>query len=113
MKTIKTQVVISRITAKRDSSVSFGASTPELTDEEKTEFFKLQNQVLEAILKPIDMVDAPELEINKDLEQKTPSQRTRNVLYVWWQHLGSQGFFDNFYRAEVEKYIESIKAKIQ
>ena len=113
MRTIKLSGVITSIRAKVDGSLGFSTNTPELSKEEKTEFFGLQNQNIEITLKPTDFVDAPKLEVNKDLERKTPSQRMRNVIYVLWQHSGSVGYFDDFYRSEMERSIENYKRKLQ
>lgn len=45
-------------------------------------------------------------------KSKTPSQRQRNVLYVWWQQLGSEGDFEDFYRKAIEKNIDYVKDQL-
>lgn len=44
--------------------------------------------------------------------EKRPSRRLRAVLFVRWKQLGSQGEFETYYRAQVEKMIEIIKSKL-
>lgn len=46
-------------------------------------------------------------------ESKTPAQRLRSVLYVFWEKNTSKKVpFDDFYRSYLEKIITSIKEKI-
>ena len=44
---------------------------------------------------------------------KSPSQRLRAVLFVYWKEVkGGQGDFESFYRAQVERIIEQYKDKL-
>lgn len=47
-----------------------------------------------------------------DAGVKSPSQRLRSVLYVWWQQLGSPGSFEVFYQTQYSKLIEYVKEKL-
>ena len=44
--------------------------------------------------------------------EKSPSQRLRAVLYVYWEQKGGDGDFESFYRSKMEGLIESIKGKL-
>lgn len=64
-----------------------------------------------------EIKDLPPLEIEKgDL---TPSQRVRNTLFVLYRKLSDQNKldsetdFDQFYKSEINKFIESIKDQLR
>jgi hypothetical protein len=44
--------------------------------------------------------------------QKSLSERLRNSLYRLWEAKGKQGDFEDYRRRYMEKFIESVKAKI-
>ncbi len=44
--------------------------------------------------------------------EKTPAQRLRGVLFVWWKQLGGEGDFERFYRDKVESMIGWVKDKL-
>lgn len=112
MKKINIQVIISSIRAKTDGSLGLSMSTPELSNEEKVEVMRLQNKVLEAVFIPLDSPDVPDYRINTDLEQKTPSQRLRGVIYRMWE-LNSEGkTFEEYYKEVMEKFINKLKEKL-
>lgn len=46
-------------------------------------------------------------------DQKTPSQRLRNTIYVYWEQSGKPGTFDEFYKKKMEVVIEFVKSKLE
>lgn len=44
---------------------------------------------------------------------KSPSQRYRSALYVYWEQQGSTGEFNDFYNERMEKLINNIKDKLE
>ncbi|HEX2910404.1 MAG TPA: hypothetical protein VH186_06315 [Chloroflexia bacterium] len=113
MKSIITQAVIEGIRARKDRSLGLTISTPELTVQEKALFMELQGIAVDLKITPCEEVNAPEQMIDKDIEQKTQSQRIRNTLFVLWQR-DNQGLeFEQYYRVKTERYIEFLKAKIE
>ena len=46
-------------------------------------------------------------------EEKSPSQRLRNVIYVYWQQQGEPGDFESFRKQKMEQVIEFIKSKLE
>lgn len=111
MKTISTQAIITGIRSRADKSVGLSVSTPELRPEEKTLFFELQNINVELTIKPLDE-NAPEIKVDKDLNQKSQSQRIRNTLFVLWTQNSEDMDFEEYYRNKTEKYIQSLQARI-
>lgn len=112
MKSIQSDIVIMGIRSKVDGSIGFNASTPELTPEEKTEFFKLQSQNVIMTLVPHDESNAPKIKIEREMETKTPGQRLRNTIFVYWKQLGGRGEFDDYYKELMEGFINTVKAKL-
>lgn len=56
-------------------------------------------------------------EIGKDFDmddpiKKTASQRLRGVLFKYWESLGSNGEFEEFYQEKMEVFIAHVKTKL-
>lgn len=113
MKAIKTQIIINSIRSRRDGSLGFSAETPELTSEEKVAFMNLQGQSLNALFEPTEYPIVDEIEIDRDVDNKTQSQRIRSVLFLIWKQQGEHGDFRDFYHAKTEKYINYLKEKLE
>lgn len=113
MKAIKTNIIINSIRSRRDSSLGFSAETPELTSEEKVAFMDLQGQSLNVLLEPTEYPIDDEINVEKDVDNKTQAQRIRAVLFLIWKQQGEQGEFRDFYHAKTEKYINYLKEKIE
>lgn len=113
MKQITIKAFITSIRSRKDDSLGLSLETAkEMSPEEMVEVFKLHKQQVQAVFIPLDEPNAPALVIDKDLEQKSQSQRLRGVLYVYWQQHGEQGDFADFYRKEMEKLIEVYKRRL-
>jgi hypothetical protein len=110
-KTIVLNAIISSIRAKVDKSISFTVQTPELTPDEVGSFFLLQGINVDLSIKPLDEPEAPEIKINKDIEQKTKSQRQRNIIYIIWKNHNKGEDFDTFYNAMMDQIAEGLKRK--
>lgn len=91
--------------------------TQEIDPETKTYLFDLHDTYgflfyFKNLPKP-EEVDVPEGNAPENRGEKTPSQRLRAVLYVWWEQQGKQGGdFEFFYRQHMEKLIDHIKEKL-
>src|SRR5258708_34110058 len=113
MKAITVSAVIGSVRAKVDRSISFNVSTPELTPDEKALFFELQNIVVSLLITP-EGESIPEYKVEKELTQKTPSQRLRAVLFVYWKQEKMEVVdFDQFYCNWMETFIDKIKAQLE
>lgn len=114
MRAIKTAGVITSIRSNKDRSLGFSVSTPELSSQEKALFMELQNINCQFLIEPESSQSPESYQVNKDLESKTPSQRLRNVLYVWWEQSTDKSIdFDTFYRQKMETFIELVKRKLE
>lgn len=113
---IKTPALLDSVRDLKDRSGKLSFVTPELSDPEFIElrsFRGLQGWLLFS-LNSIDESEIPQEEAYVDT--KSPSQRLRNTLYVYWeQNKGElpQATFDEFYQVKMEGIINMIKNKLQ
>lgn len=116
MKSIACQTVITGCRAKADRSMSLTLGTPELNPEEKALFMELINVPCKTTFLPISE-NVEEEKVEKELNQKTHSQRLRGVIFVLWKQLSDQkkdvGTFESFYARTLENMIEAVKQKIE
>lgn len=111
MKAIRTQAIVNSVRSKVDRSLSMTIHTPELTPQEKALFMELQGVISDMTLTPQEE-NVPTVEIDKDLKSKSQSERLRSVLYVYWKQQGENGEFSDFYRRNMERFIDIIKDKL-
>lgn len=102
------------MTSKKDGSLGFRVETPELSPEYKANFMELQNINLLATFKPMDFLDVPEIKIDKELDQKTPGQRLRGVMYILFsQNPEGHQDFEGYYKQKMEGIITHLKERIE
>ncbi len=46
-------------------------------------------------------------------DEKSPSKRLKACLFVFWKQKGEVGDFNEFYRKNMETFIEVVKAKLE
>jgi hypothetical protein len=109
---IKSNAVITSITAKQDGSLGLRVSTPELTSEEKVAVMAIQGINIDLLITPLDSAPAETVEIKGDVNSKSQGQRIRAVLFLLWKQDGEKGLFEEYYHQKTEKYIEYLKGKI-
>lgn len=112
MKSIQTQVIITGIRSKVDKSLGISLTTPELTTNEKAIFMDLQGVNCDMLITPLDENVETE-KINKEMDTKTPSQRLRAVLFVFYQQANETKSFEEFYKEKMEKFIDIVKSKLE
>lgn len=113
MKAITTQAVIEGIRARKDRSLGLTVSTPELSSQEKALFMDLQGVPIQLLIEPVDE-SVEQVEIERDVEEKSQSQRMRSVLFILWkQDKEGMDDFQTYYRVKMEKLIIFLKGKIK
>lgn len=109
---------ISKIETMSDGGVRVVVDTQEISDgEELAKLFRLRKGDLGYFLfkgSEIQANDLPEDSVPlEEGENKTPSQRLRNVIFVFWKEVkGGKGDFNGFYREQMEKFIAVVKEKL-
>lgn len=113
-KALTTDAVMTSATTRVDGSLGLRFATPELTSEEKTALFELQNKPLRLFIQPTEEPDEI-VEVKGQFEEKSPSQRLRAVLFLAWKqgNAGEITDFAPYYKAKIEGFIEAVKAKLK
>ena len=113
IKALTCHVQITGVRAKVDGSLGVSLATPELSAGEKAVFMEWMNRDATMLLQ-VDTAGVGDIkEVKGEFDRKTPGQRLRAVIYVWWQQSGEQGDFDTFYLHKMEKIIDGVKTKLE
>lgn len=111
---ISLQAYFSGFSSKSDGSYALRFNTQELTPQYAADFAKAHNSFGHLVFKEGEIRES---EIPKepalDENQKSDSARARACLFILWKQLGSQGSYDDFKHREYDKWITSIKDKLE
>ena len=105
---------IDKITAKNDRTLSVTIGTQEMNSLDTSHLFSLfEKQIWVAFAEtPLTKEDLniPEIQVEKG--QKTPSQRLRARMFVYFKESKKEGRFDDWYERAMEsigdKYLEKL-----
>ena len=113
-------VSVETIATRHDGSVKIVMGTYELNTQSSVKLFDLRKS--EALMylssdnisqEELDALDGFKLDSEKT-DGKTPSQRLRAVLFVYWkQHKQKEIEFDIFYVRYMNRLIDQIKEKLE
>lgn len=95
--------IIEKVETRADRSYKVILGLPELTPQEAYELFS--NLQTEAVTVKADISEA---------EGKSFSERTRAVLYRWWEQSFQDKYksFEVFYASKMEAFINSVKERL-
>lgn len=112
--TLKINAILDSISTRKDKSLKLVFETNEVSDEEGMKLLKMRDQYgwLSFSEHKREITEDTKIFYSGELEGKTPSQRLRAVLYVYWQHSGSHGVFQSFYELQINRMIEKIKERL-
>ena len=113
IKALTCHVQITGVRAKVDGSLGVSLATPELSASEKALFMEWMNRDATMLLQVDTAAVGDVKEVKGEFDRKTPGQRLRATIYVWWQQAGEQGDFETFYLHKMEKIIEGVKSKLE
>ena len=111
-KAIRTEGIITGFSSRVDGSLSFRGSTPELTVPEKVALMSLQGVLVEMLLYPKDEKETEIVQVKKEMEFKSPSQRMRSVIFLLWKASEQDMPFESFYYLKMEGLIDWLKSKL-
>lgn len=113
MKAVKLPAIFDAARSRKDRSFRLEFETRELGGEDAAALFShLHSEgwlLYAANEDDIDAVEVPTVKADAGTGQKTPSQRLRSVLYIYFKQLGEPGDFEDFYRTRLERVIDSYK----
>jgi hypothetical protein len=103
---------------RKEKSYTLTFSTNEIPDDTLLRISKLHNKMGVLYFADKEVMDAEELtmldDVELDIEVKSPSKRLRNCLFVLHQQLGGNNEnFKDFYNQSIERFITTVKAKLE
>jgi hypothetical protein len=117
MKVIVTSAILTSFSSRVDKSLGFRGVTPELSSSEKTALMDFQGLNVRLLIEPVDFPTDGKMEVKSVLDTKTPSQRLRGVLFVWWSQLTKSGKMDKpflqFYNEQLERILDDLKQNLE
>lgn len=109
--------IINPPTVRKDGSVSLKFDSRELSAEEYMIIMGLRNTEGWVAFCPNED-GIPDLPSERaEVDEKTPSERLRTVIYVWYKQETDDGrfvgTFETFRKEKMEKIIEGVKSKLK
>ena len=114
---IQFQAILDGVSKKKDSTLSLRIGTQELPAEDTAKIFELGNREVWVCMADVpvkeDDLEIPEV-LSEFKRDKSPSQRLRDVLWVFWDKSKKDYVdWDTYYRNTIEKIVENIKDKLE
>lgn len=106
---VKTMAKSLRITVDTQETLTPESMAKLFTLKDKVGWFFFAEQA-EKLPTTIDTIDLPEIHLEDG--EKSPSQRLRSVLYIYWQQTKNKDDFELFYRRWMERAVDKIKEKL-
>jgi hypothetical protein len=113
---VKLPAIFSGLKSRKDRSFRLEFDTRELGTD-AAPLLAMQQSECWLVIAPsedaVDRVDIPNYKADAGVNQKTPGQRLRAVLFVLWNQQGRPGdTFDSWYSTVMERLIDGYKAKL-
>lgn len=101
-----------RFSSRSDGSYGLSFSTQEATEGDLGMLHK-HNRLFGWLLFSENDIQSGDVPKEAATDNKTPSKRLRDVIFVLYSQQGAQGDFELFYREKMEKLIDVVKAKLE
>lgn len=112
---------ISKVSTMADKTIRLQCDLQEIDPESMAELFGMKGSLgyLFFAMNKFDQIETkslPPLKLEKG--EKTPSERMRSVLYLYWKQHAVEGKFngmdfESFYRYQINKWIDQVKASLE
>lgn len=103
---------ISKVSTLAGGGMSLVVHTQDMTDAEKVTLMSFQNKAGYFLFSENEFSEDDVPKQDAQYEGKTPSQRLRDVLFVYYKQIGSTEDFETYYRSQIEKIIFKVKEKL-
>ena len=110
---IKLQAILDGYSPRKDGSMTLRFATQDITPEQKFLIMEAYQQFGWLVFKEKELQESDIPKADPDDTSKSPSQRLRSVLFVLWKQGNQLDSFENFYRQQMEKYIDHVKSKLE
>lgn len=113
MSKFQVEAILEGVTPLKDGGVSLRFHTNEVTKAQKVELIEYYQSFgwLMFAANEHQESDIPKDNAKRD-GGKSPSQRLRACLFVYWTQLGRKGDFEAFYDQQLEKVINKVKENL-
>lgn len=119
MTAMKLPAIFSGIRSRKDRSFSMTFETRELAGKDAAALLNMQQTECWLIVAPsedaVDAADVPDYKADSGAGAKTPAQRLRSVMFIWYKQHGGKdvhGDFDTFYARRIESLIDKYKDQL-
>jgi hypothetical protein len=104
---------ITAVSARAGNAARIGFNTVELPFKVLTSVLRLKDMNAEITIRPFNKhKDEDPVIVDGDINQKTPSQRLRGAVHVWWVQSGKPGTWETFYIEKMELLLDYVKDKL-
>lgn len=108
--------ILNPLSRRKDKSVKLSFDSRELTPEETLSLLALEGGEGWLCFSPNqEEIEVPNTHV--EIGEKSPSERLRNVLFVWYKQETEEGkyvgIFDNFRKEKMESIINGVKSKLK
>lgn len=109
---ISVPATISKVTTMADKSLRLQVDTQEIDGETKAKIFSMHDMLgwfvfAPAPIKELTLDDLPQIHLEDN--EKTPSQRLRSIMFVYWKEKRLKQDFDIFYRYHINQMINKFR----
>jgi len=114
MKPATFNAYLDKIQTLKDKSVKLSFVTQEMNAEDSTTLFGLRDQLGWLLFSPTEIKgeDIPQEPSHNFDDKKSPSERLRGAIFVYWKQKVGTGSFDLYYYQQMEKlkamYLEQL-----
>jgi hypothetical protein len=113
---LQVAAAISKVETMADRSLRLKVDTQEMEAEDEAKVMKLRGKLGWFVFSDqnIDAEDIPDIKLDVEAgEIKSPSQRLRNTIYVYWYECTNKSIdFDTFYKQQMDMVISKFKEKL-
>lgn len=103
---------IGTVSSRADGSVAFRVITGELRPSEAGAVLAFHGKACKVTVLPHEGAPEEVVVVDSEITRKTPGQRLRAVLFLYWKNEGENGRFEDFYAVKMEALIEHVKSKL-
>lgn len=112
---VKVTATLEKASTMKDRSIRLTFETQELPADKCGDLFNMRNMLGWLIFAPstVESIEVPSEPPSEFRNDKTPSKRLRDHIFIWWKQSGAKGDSESFYREKMEKIIASVKEKLE
>jgi hypothetical protein len=113
MQKFQIEAILDGVTPLKDGGVSLRFHTNEISKADKVmlmDYYQSFGWLMFAA-NEFQESDVPKAGAKPDIGQ-SPSQRLRAVLFIKWKQSGGNGDFEAFYKQQLERFIDAVKAAL-